>query len=94
MKSPNTPNGHDKHTDYDFVLIDEPQERKTDEEFAYSVSVKLLKRFFKLYEQGRKNGAPQSYIDYFQAEHFVLTEVEKAVASRHNYEEHVVDKNK
>lgn len=51
----------------------------------YSVETGLLKRFFKLYEEGRKTGDPQNFIDYFKAEHYLLTEVGKAITSRDTY---------
>lgn len=49
-------------------------------EHAYAVEVKLLARFYDLYEQGRKSGAPQNFIDFFEAQHYLLIEVEKALA--------------
>lgn len=58
------------------------EEEKVD---RYSVETGLLKRFFKLYEEGRKTGDPQNYIDYFKAEHYLLTEVGKAITSRDTY---------
>ena len=51
----------------------------------YSVETGLLKRFFKLYEEGRKTGDPQNFIDYFKAEHYLLIEVGKAISSRDTY---------
>ncbi len=51
----------------------------------YSVDTGLLKRFFKLYEEGRKTGDPQNFIDYFKAEHYLLIEVGKAISSRDTY---------
>jgi len=51
----------------------------------YSVDTGLLKRFFKLYKEGRKTGNPQNFIDYFRAEHYLLTEVGKAIISRDTY---------
>lgn len=53
--------------------------------FNYSVETGLLKRFFKLYEEGRKTGDPQNFVDYFKAEHYLLTEVGKAIFSRDTY---------
>lgn len=44
----------------------------------YVQYVKLLDRFYSLYKKGRDAGAPSGYIDFFQAEHFLLLEVEKA----------------
>lgn len=58
-------------------------------EHQYAVKTKLLQRFYELYEQGRKNGAPQNYIDFFKAENYVLVEVEKALNSQ---KEEIVDK--
>ena len=45
----------------------------------YAVKVKLLDRFYDLYKKGRKEqGIAQNYVDFFQARHFLLNEVEKA----------------
>lgn len=57
----------------------------------YSVDTGLLKRFFKLYEEGRKTGDPQNFIDYFKAEHYLLTEVGKALTSRDTHWKERVD---
>lgn len=45
----------------------------------YAVEVKLLKRFYELYEEGKKKGTPQGFIEYFSASHFLITEVQKAL---------------
>lgn len=51
-----------------------------EDDHKYAVEVKLLDRFYDLYEAGKKDGAPQNYISYFEARTFLLTEVEKALA--------------
>ncbi len=35
----------------------------------------MEERFYALYEEGRKSGAPQSYIDYFKARKFIFDEL-------------------
>jgi hypothetical protein len=35
----------------------------------------MFARFYELYLEGRKNKAPESYIDYFKARNFLLNEI-------------------
>ena len=37
----------------------------------------ILERFYEVYEAGQKKRIPQSCIDYFEASHFVITEIDK-----------------
>lgn len=45
----------------------------------YAVEVKLMDRFYELYEEGKKKGVPRGYLEFFAIQHFVLVEVEKAL---------------
>lgn len=49
------------------------------ENFKYAVEVKLLKRFYQLYEEGKKKGTPSGFIEYFSASHFLINEIQKAL---------------
>lgn len=54
--------------------------------------MRTLTRFYKLYRHGRINKkAPQGYIDYFDASHFLIKEldgVEKEVIAMLRYSKH------
>ena len=41
-----------------------------------------IDRFYKLYKKGRRANAPQSFIDYFEASHFLLKEIDKALSQQ------------
>ncbi len=42
-----------------------------------------LERFYALYREGRtKHKAPQNYIDYHEAAHFLLVELDKVAPSK------------
>jgi mannose/fructose/N-acetylgalactosamine-specific phosphotransferase system component IID len=70
-----------------------PSSVESEKEHEYAVRVKLLPRLFDIYTKDRKEkNTPQSYIDFFKAEHYVLTEVEKAREEVHQHYQSEIEK--
>lgn len=58
---------------------EENESIKNSEKSIFSQPEEWMDSFYELYEDGRKHhNAPQSYIDYFKARQFLLTEIRKA----------------
>lgn len=56
-----------------------PMRQDEIEDFKYVIQIKLLKRFYERYEDGKKQGHPKGYIEYFSASNFLLCEVQEAL---------------